>query len=105
MTVHRSTTALLLLSLLALSSLPTHAEIRRTTHPPKETTLMTTQNATALLAALIPLTHQEISRRAVRVDKDAAQLTRYERKDGRNAGIDGEHFSTVIAIASKYYRT
>lgn len=97
MTVHRSTTALLLLSLLALSSLPTHAEIRRTTQPPKETTLMTTQNATALLAALIPLTHQEISRRAVRVDKDAAQLTRYERKDGRNAGIDGEHFSTVIA--------
>ena len=44
-----------------------------------------------------PATHREVSRRTVNIDADTAVLTRYERKDRRNAGLEGEHFSTVVA--------
>jgi hypothetical protein len=58
---------------------------------------MPPQNANALLAALVPASHQLTGRRSVAVDGESAKLTRYERKDGRNAGLEGEHFSTVVA--------
>lgn len=45
----------------------------------------------------IPASHHQTSQRSVRVDDVAATLTRYERRDGRNAGLGGEHFSTLIA--------
>lgn len=57
---------------------------------------MLPQNA-ALLSALIPASHQLAGHRSVVVDGESARLTRYERKDGRNAGLQGEHFSTVVA--------
>lgn len=53
----------------------------------------------ARLAASIepPATHNEVSRQTVSVDGQAAMLTRHERQDQRNAGLEGEHFSTVVA--------
>lgn len=45
----------------------------------------------------IPKTHQEVGRREVTVDGESAQLIRYERYDGRNTGLEGEHFSVVVA--------
>lgn len=58
---------------------------------------MSSQNENALLAGLIPASHQLTDRRSVAVDGEPAELRRYERNDGRNAGLDGEHFSTVVA--------
>ena len=58
---------------------------------------MPTRNASALLSALIPTSHQLASHRSMLVDGEPAELTRYERKDGRNVGLEGEHFSTVVA--------
>lgn len=60
-------------------------------------TTMPSRNASDLLSALIPASCQLVSQRSVVVDGESAQLTRYERKDGRNAGLEGEHFSTVVA--------
>lgn len=37
-----------------------------------------------------------LSARAVRVDGKAAELVRYERADGRNGGLGGEHVSLVL---------
>lgn len=45
----------------------------------------------------LPAGYGETARRPVVVDGEAAELVRYERTDGRNAAIGGEHFSTVIA--------
>lgn len=64
---------------------------------PKESITMITTTTAQRLSRWIPQTHQEVARRAVTVDGEAAELTRYERRDGRNAGLEGEHFSTVVA--------
>ena len=48
-------------------------------------------------ATFIPSTHELVSAHTISVDGEAATLTRYERKDGRNSGLEGEHFSTLIA--------
>lgn len=45
----------------------------------------------------IPDTHHQTSQRSVILDGQPATLSRYERRDGRNAFLEGEHFSTVIA--------
>jgi len=45
----------------------------------------------------IPDTHHQTSQRSVTLDGQPATLSRYERRDGRNAFLEGEHFSTVIA--------
>lgn len=47
------------------------------------------------VARFVPGTHVQVSQRDVVVDGEAAILTRHERADGRNAGLEGEHFSTV----------
>lgn len=96
MAIHHSSTALLL-ALCATGSLAAPAEIRHPLPHPQESTPMTSTDTHALLAALIPTTHQAVSRRTVPVDGKPAQLTRYERRDGRNTGMEGEHFSTVVA--------
>lgn len=44
----------------------------------------------------IPTTHAEAMRISVSVDGEPAVLTRYVRRDGRNAGLGGEHFSTLV---------
>lgn len=49
------------------------------------------------IAAYMPAGYREIARRPVTVDKEGAELVRYERTDSRNAALGGEHFSTVIA--------
>lgn len=46
---------------------------------------------------LVPTTHKMDWSRDVNLDGEAAVLTRYIRKDGRNKDIEGEHFSSVIA--------
>lgn len=44
-----------------------------------------------------PSTHRQVGQQSVSIDGIAATLTRYERRDGRNTGPGGEHFSTLIA--------
>ncbi|WET13506.1 hypothetical protein P2W49_12345 [Yersinia intermedia] len=46
---------------------------------------------------IIPDTHHQTSQRSVTLDGQPASLSRYERRDERNAFLEGEHFSTVIA--------
>ncbi|MBP6862274.1 MAG: hypothetical protein KBC57_07945 [Neisseriaceae bacterium] len=59
-----------------------------------------TRNSTgrALINPLppIPAEYVEASRTAVTLDKRPAELIRYERRDRRNAGQGGEHFSMII---------
>ncbi len=55
------------------------------------------QPAAATIGAFMPAGYREAGRRTAVVDGEAAELVRYERADGRNADLGGEHFSTVIA--------
>lgn len=55
-----------------------------------------TQPAATIARAFMPDGYREVARRAVTVDRQGAELVRYERVDGRNAAFGGEHFSTVI---------
>lgn len=43
-----------------------------------------------------PAEYREVLSRPVTVDGGAAILTRHERADGRNTGLGGEHFSTLV---------
>ncbi|AHG62815.1 hypothetical protein [Advenella mimigardefordensis] len=63
----------------------------------KESTSMTANTIAPSLSQWIPQTHKETSRLSVTIDGEPAELVRYERIDERNAGLGGEHFSTVIA--------
>ncbi|SUB29805.1 Uncharacterised protein [Oligella ureolytica] len=45
----------------------------------------------------VPNTHYQVMSRSEMADKEPIVLTRYERKDGRNRGLEGEHFSTIYA--------
>lgn len=45
----------------------------------------------------LPTGYSEAGRRSATVDGETAELVRYERVDGRNAGFGGEHFSTLTA--------
>lgn len=60
---------------------------------------MTTHStiASTAISPLVPDTHAQASQRTVAVDGEGATLLRYERRDGRNTGLEGEHFSTVVA--------
>jgi hypothetical protein len=49
------------------------------------------------VSQFVPETHTETSQRNVKIDGEAATLTRYERRDERNAGLEGEHFSSMVA--------
>ncbi len=53
--------------------------------------------AAATVGAFMPAGYREAGRRTAVVDGEAAELVRYDRIDGRNAALGGEHFSTVIA--------
>ncbi|WP_199772836.1 hypothetical protein [Ensifer adhaerens] len=55
------------------------------------------QPATTTINAFMPAGYREAGRRAAVVDGKGAELVRYERTDGRNAALGGEHFSTVVA--------
>lgn len=67
----------------------------------KETVPMPTTEASNILSSLVPSTHAQVSRQTVTVDGERAKLTRYERSDRRNAGLGGEHFSTVVDSQGK----
>ncbi|WP_236208680.1 hypothetical protein [Pseudomonas tohonis] len=45
----------------------------------------------------IPNSHAYVSAREVTMDGERVVLTRYQRMDGRNAELGGEHFSTVVS--------
>lgn len=45
----------------------------------------------------VPTTYHQVSSRTAVADKEPITLTRYERKDARNMGVEGEHFSTIYA--------
>lgn len=49
------------------------------------------------IAPFVPESYVHVSQRDVAVDGESASLVRYERRDGRNAGLEGEHFSAVLA--------
>lgn len=65
--------------------------------PLQEKPVMPHKVAASPMNAPIPPAHHEMSHRPVSVDGQTAYLTRYERQDRRNAGLGGEHFSTVVA--------
>ncbi|QSQ24330.1 hypothetical protein JY651_05025 [Pyxidicoccus parkwayensis] len=46
--------------------------------------------------SLTPEGYKQVSTRDVTVDGERATLTRFERQDGRNAGLGGEHYSRVV---------
>lgn len=60
---------------------------------------MTTHSASiaAAISHLVPDGHVPVSSRVVVVDGENATLIRHERRDGRHAGLQGEHFSAVVA--------
>ncbi|AZD30360.1 hypothetical protein [Pseudomonas chlororaphis] len=64
------------------------------TDSPKEQSAMN-QSATRPIA--VPSGYQASDRRQVTVDDEQGVLTRYVRSDGRNAGLGGEHFSTLVS--------
>lgn len=51
------------------------------------------------LKHLTPQAYAYVSTRSVTVDGESASLIRYERNDGRGAGLGGEHFSLVVSDA------
>lgn len=55
------------------------------------------QPVATTVSAFMPAGHAEAARRSVTVDGEQAELVRYQRSDGRNAALGGEHFSTIIA--------
>lgn len=55
-----------------------------------------TQPEATIVTTFMPDGYREVSRRAVTVDRQGAELIRHERLDGRNAALGGEHFSTLI---------
>ncbi len=65
----------------------------------QERPAMTTPSASisSAVSRFVPDTHAQVSERAVSVDGETAILIRHERSDGRNAGLEGEHFSAVVA--------
>lgn len=66
----------------------------QTTQPTEEHSMTNTTQPPA--SVFTPSTHIEVARRNVDVDGVPATLTRYERQDGRNTGLEGEHFSTIV---------
>lgn len=61
------------------------------------TATLSAQPVAATVSAFMPAGYAEAARRSVTVDGEQAELVRYRRRDGRNAALGGEHFSTVIA--------
>lgn len=59
--------------------------------------ILVAQPVSTTVEAFMPAGYREAARRTVAVDGEAAELVRYQRTDGRNAALGGEHFSTVIA--------
>lgn len=55
-----------------------------------------TRPVNTTIDAAMPSGYREAARRSITVDGERAELVRYERTDGRNAVLGGEHFSTVI---------
>ena len=65
----------------------------------QERPAMTTHFASipSAISRFVPDAYAQVSERAVSVDGENATLIRHERRDGRNAGLEGEHFSAVVA--------
>ncbi|MGU5710210.1 hypothetical protein [Aeromonas caviae] len=65
----------------------------------QERPAMTTHFASipSAISRFVPDAYAQVSERAVSVDGENAILIRHERRDGRNAGLEGEHFSAVVA--------
>ncbi|MDR2129388.1 MAG: hypothetical protein LBP52_10040 [Burkholderiaceae bacterium] len=82
---------------LAVAVMATASPAAVAQNPSQKPIRMNTANIPAFVSRWIATTHREVSRRTVSVDGESAELTRYERRDGRNAALEGEHFSTVMA--------
>ncbi len=91
------TVSVLALAVCAALSLTQAAGATSAADPAQRRAQAQAQPQTQALPVAIPATHRRIGSRAVSHDSIAATLVRYERRDGRNAGMGGEHFSTVVA--------
>lgn len=90
------------IALLAAAGLAAAAACASGNNLHQENTRMTnTSDALTPFATLTQpaSTHAEVNRQSVSVDGEKAVLTRYERRDQRNNGLGGEHFSTVFDTA------
>ncbi|MEI3852880.1 MULTISPECIES: hypothetical protein [Ensifer] len=58
---------------------------------------LSAQSVATTIRTVMPVGYDEVARRPVTLDRQGAELVRYQRTDGRNAALGGEHFSTVIA--------
>lgn len=58
---------------------------------------LSAQSVATVIRTVMPVGYDEVARRPATLDGQGAELVRYERTDGRNAALGGEHFSTVIA--------
>lgn len=95
MRITRTSMALAAFGLIASAATPIFAETRKGNA--MTTATIAPQAVATTIAQYMPEDYGQVSRRAVTVDKESAELVRYERTDGRNAALGGEHFSTVIA--------
>ncbi len=64
-----------------------------------ENVMSTTVNNPAI--AFVPEAYVQVAQQAVSVDGETVVLTRYEREDGRNSGLEGEHFSSVVSESGR----
>lgn len=74
---------------------PVLADTRK--DPAMTSTTIASRSAAATIARFMPDGYHRTARRVVTVDGEPAELVRYEREDGRNAELGGEHFSTVVS--------
>ena len=74
-----------------------HALAPPKTGTPVTMTTLAAQPVATTVGAFMPAGYAEAARRRVAVDDEPAELVRHQRTDGRNTGLGGEHFSTVIA--------
>ncbi len=95
MRITRTSMALAAFGLIASAATPIFAETRKGNA--MTTATIAPQAVATTITQYMPEGYGQVSRRAVTVDKESAELVRYERTDGHNAALGGEHFSTVIA--------
>jgi hypothetical protein len=71
------------IALLAVAVMATASPTAAAQNPSQEPTRMSTANIPAFVSRWIAATHKEVSHRAVSVDGERTELTRYEHRSNR----------------------
>ncbi|MBZ4420855.1 hypothetical protein [Myxococcus sp. RHSTA-1-4] len=82
-------------SMVLAAGVTAHAQTSKERKMPAASAAQTART-TASFSGLTPEGYKQVSTREVTVDGERATLTRFERQDGRNTGLGGEHFSLVV---------